>query len=166
MPDAAPSIDALPRASDSTTHQARIAPAVATKVLNIARVAPDVASRFEPALKPNQPTHSIAAPTSVSVIECGAMHLLAEADPRPDDIGRDERRDPGIDVDHGAAGEVDRAHVEDQAGAVPHHVGDREIDERDPQRDEQHDARELDPLGEGADDQRRGDRRRRSSGTR
>ena len=46
---------------------------MAAKVLIIASAAPPFASRFEPALKPNQPTHRIDAPTIVSVIECGAM---------------------------------------------------------------------------------------------
>ena len=75
MPDGN-GLEALPRISPSITHQPRIAPAVATKVLISATAAPAVASRLEPALKPNQPTHSIAAPTMVSVIECGAMLSL------------------------------------------------------------------------------------------
>ena len=33
----------------------------------------DVASRFEPALKPNQPTHSSDAPIMVMVSECGGI---------------------------------------------------------------------------------------------
>ena len=35
-----------------------------------------LASRFEPALKPNQPTHSRAAPIMVMVSECGAIRSL------------------------------------------------------------------------------------------
>ncbi|MCY1379546.1 hypothetical protein D9M69_672740 [compost metagenome] len=53
-----------------------MAAAVARKVLTVASMAPPDASRLEPALKPNQPNHSIAAPTSVSVIECGAIMSL------------------------------------------------------------------------------------------
>ncbi|MNU09401.1 hypothetical protein D3C72_2559410 [compost metagenome] len=56
--------------------QEMIAAAVAMKVLTVASIAPPEASRLEPALKPNQPTHSMAAPTSVSVIECGAIMSL------------------------------------------------------------------------------------------
>ena len=73
MPEAAPSIEALPRIIVSITHQAINAPAVAVKVFSMASTAPPVASRFEPALKPNQPTHRIEAPTMVNVIECGAI---------------------------------------------------------------------------------------------
>ena len=78
-PEAAPSIEALPRKIASPKHQASTAAAVAKSVLAKARVAPEVASRLEPALKPNQPTHSIEAPTMVSVSECGGMGSL----PRP-----------------------------------------------------------------------------------
>ncbi|MCY1539735.1 hypothetical protein D9M68_753350 [compost metagenome] len=66
-PDAAPSIEALPLESASPTHQASTAAAVASRVLMKARPAPPLASRLEPALKPNQPTHSSEAPTMVSV---------------------------------------------------------------------------------------------------
>jgi hypothetical protein len=68
-PEAAPSMEALPRKMASPKHQARTAAAAANKVLAKASVAPEVASRFEPALKPNQPTHSMEAPTMVSVRE-------------------------------------------------------------------------------------------------
>ncbi len=51
-------------------------------------------------------------------------------------------------------GGVDRV----RAGPVPDHVGDREVDQRHPERDEQRDRRELHAFGEGADDQRGRDR--------
>ena len=52
------------------------AAAVATKVLIIASAAPPVASRFEPALKPNQPTHSRHAPIMVMTSEWGGISSL------------------------------------------------------------------------------------------
>ena len=52
-------------------HHASTAAAVAEKVLMKASTAVLPASSAEPALKPNQPTHSSAAPTIVSVSECG-----------------------------------------------------------------------------------------------
>ena len=70
-PEAAPSIEALPLTSASPMHQASTAAAVAENVLMKARTALLPASSDEPALKPNQPTHSSAAPTIVSVSECG-----------------------------------------------------------------------------------------------
>src|SRR6195952_5149228 len=64
-PEAAPSIEALPFISDSPMHQASTAAAVAEKVLMKARMAGPLASSADPALKPNQPTHSSEAPTIV-----------------------------------------------------------------------------------------------------
>ena len=66
-PEAAPSMEALPRISASPRHQASTAAAVAPRVLMKARAAKPLASRAEPALKPNQPTHSRDAPTMVNV---------------------------------------------------------------------------------------------------
>ena len=75
-PEAAPSIEALPRISVSPTHQASTAAAVALKVFMKASTALLPASSAEPALKPNQPTHSSAAPTMVSGRLCGAIASL------------------------------------------------------------------------------------------
>ena len=75
-PEAAPSIEALPRISASPMHQASTAAAVANSVLMKARAAKPLASSAEPALKPNQPTHSSEAPTMVRVRLCGAMLSL------------------------------------------------------------------------------------------
>ncbi len=71
-PDAMPRSEGLPFEKASAVIQARPAAAGATMVLSSASAAPPVASRFEPALKPNQPTQSRQAPTKVSVSECGA----------------------------------------------------------------------------------------------
>src|SRR5450830_1016527 len=66
-PEAAPNIEALPRIRVSPRHQANTAAAVAEKVFMKARTAVPLASSAEPALKPNQPTQSMEAPTMVSV---------------------------------------------------------------------------------------------------
>ncbi len=95
-------------------------------------------------------------------------HVTAEAGALADHDAADEAGDPGIDVHDGAAGEVDRAEAVDQAsrraiGArttpEPDHVGDREVDEGEPQDGEEDDGGELDALGEGTDDQAGGDGR-------
>ena len=75
-PDAAPSIEALPLCSASPTDQDSTAAAVATRVLMKARAAKPLASSAEPALKPNQPTHSSEAPTMVRVRLCGVKASL------------------------------------------------------------------------------------------
>ena len=108
-PDAPPSIEGLPLTTPSASVQDSVAAAVANRVLRKASAAPDVASRLEPALKPNQPTHSIEAPTMVNVSECGAMRFAAVADALADQIGADQAGHTGVDVHHGAAGEVERA---------------------------------------------------------
>src|SRR3546814_1117225 len=72
-PVIAPSSDGLPLATRSTSVHDTAAAAVATKVLTKATAATPLASRLEPALKPNQPTHSSAAPTIDSVSECGGI---------------------------------------------------------------------------------------------
>jgi hypothetical protein len=75
-PEAAPSIEALPLDSASPAIHDRVAAAVASSVLAKARAVTPLASRLEPALKPNQPTHSSAAPTIVRVRLCGASDSL------------------------------------------------------------------------------------------
>ena len=53
--------------------EATVEAAVASSVLTKASAAMSPASSAEPALKPNQPTHSSEAPIMVMVIECGAI---------------------------------------------------------------------------------------------
>src|SRR5215207_11689327 len=58
QPDNAPSSEGLPLMIHSANIQDSAAAAVARNELIMAMVEPPVASRLEPALKPNQPTHS------------------------------------------------------------------------------------------------------------
>ena len=60
----------------STNIQARPAAAVATCVFIMAAPARPLAATAEPALKPNQPTHSSEAPITVSTRLCGAMLVV------------------------------------------------------------------------------------------
>src|SRR5690349_11298853 len=68
-PDAPPNIDGLPETSRSAAIHASTPAAGATKVFIIAMAARPLASSAEPALNPNQPTHSNPAPTIVSANE-------------------------------------------------------------------------------------------------
>src|SRR5271166_22937 len=70
-PEIMPSRDGLPLTSHSVNIQPRVAAAVATMVFTKASEAIPFDSRFEPALKPNQPTHSNEAPIIDMVMECG-----------------------------------------------------------------------------------------------
>ena len=71
-PEAPPSMLGLPRNSHSAPIQAKVAAALASKVLTKTNAARPLASRLEPTLKPNQPTHNNEAPIMVIVTLCGA----------------------------------------------------------------------------------------------
>ena len=72
-PDAMPSMEGLPFMIHSTNSQDMVAAAVATIVLTKARAVTPFDSRFDPALNPNQPTHSSEAPIMVMVSEWGGI---------------------------------------------------------------------------------------------
>src|ERR1035437_5443959 len=65
-PEIAPSTDGLPLAAHSANVHASAAAAVAIWVTVIAMPARPLAPTAEPALKPNQPTHSRLAPITAS----------------------------------------------------------------------------------------------------
>ena len=68
-----PSTLGLPCTSHSANIQASAAVAVATCVTVMAMPAAPLAATAEPALKPNQPTHSSEAPITVRTRLSGAM---------------------------------------------------------------------------------------------
>ena len=72
-PETPPSSEGCPRSTHSPKAQASAAAAVATTVFRMAIAATPVASMFEPALKPNQPTHKRQPPMKVKVRLCGAI---------------------------------------------------------------------------------------------
>ena len=63
----------------------------------------------EPALNPNQPNHRMPVPSSVSGSDVRRHRVLRPAAPLAEHEHRGERRDAGVDVHDGAAGEVERA---------------------------------------------------------
>ena len=65
-PEAAPSSEAWPFRTRSASAQASTPQAAASKVLAAARTACPLAASADPPLKPNQPTHSSAAPVRFS----------------------------------------------------------------------------------------------------
>jgi hypothetical protein len=75
-PEAMPSTDGLPLVIHSVNIHDSAATAVASWVTTIAMPARPSAATAEPALKPNQPTHSSEAPIRVSVRLCGAIGSL------------------------------------------------------------------------------------------
>src|SRR5229473_110137 len=72
-PEIAPSTVGLPLMIHSTNIHDIAQAAVAMKVLRNATTAPPAASKFDPALKPNQPNHSKHAPMKLMTSECGAI---------------------------------------------------------------------------------------------
>ena len=77
-PEAAPSIDGLPLNSHSKKIHESTAQAVARNVFMNASAAVPFASSAEPALKPNQPVHSSAAPIIVIGTLCGVIASLPQ----------------------------------------------------------------------------------------
>ena len=88
---------------------------------------------------------------------------LRPSDATADDDCQDECRRPGIDVDRGAAGEVDDAELVDPPTVVTieieHPVGDREVHDRRPDPREDEPCTELRPVGDRACDETDGDAR-------
>ncbi len=72
-PETMPSTLGLPRNSHSMNIQVNAAVAVAICVTAIAMPARPPEATAEPALKPNQPTHSSEAPIRLRIRLCGAM---------------------------------------------------------------------------------------------
>ena len=87
------------------------------------------------------------------------LHPVAVHGPMADDQGDDERRHARADVDHRAAGEIERAELVQPAVGGPDPVRQRGVDQDRPQDGEQDKRPEPLALGEGAGDERRGDRR-------
>ena len=75
-PEAAPRVVALPSRTRSTISQAATAVDAATWVLMNAMPAEPPALIAEPALNPNQPNHSRAAPSTTSGMLCGRIWSL------------------------------------------------------------------------------------------
>ena len=95
------------------------------------------------------------------------VHALLEAEALAEHERERERRGTGVDVDRGAAGEVDRADAEPLLHAVgdpaavgeaavlgeaevEHPAGDREVDDRRPDGGEDHPRAELGAVGDRA----------------
>src|SRR5450631_159129 len=75
-PEAIPSTDGLPLTIHSANIHDIAATAVASCVTNTAIPARPSAATAEPALNPNQPTHSSEAPIRVKVRLCGIIDSL------------------------------------------------------------------------------------------
>ena len=162
-PEQMPTTVGLPRSTHSTNIQVNAAIAVAIWVTVMAMPACMSAVTAEPALKPNQPTHSSDAPMKVRTTLWARTGVLALAEHE----ARNKPGDAGVDVNDCAAGEVEHLEpcvvvrgVQDAVGA-PHPMRDRRIDEDRPQPDEPQHGRELHAFRESAGDQRRRDDRER-----
>src|SRR3989337_26211 len=156
-PEAAPRTVGLPRCTHSANIQESIAADAAIWVTTNALVERPPAARALPALNPNQPNQRIPAPKTVIGRLWGAMFSA----PCP-------RRFPATRTAASAlAPEVMWTTVPPAKSRAPRPrvppadppdpVGDRVIDEKRPEADEQQKGRELDPLRERPCDERRGD---------
>src|ERR671914_2443956 len=82
-PVAAPTVEGLPVCAHDIRAQVTAAMPVAICVARNALLALDAAAPAEPALKPNQPTHSRAAPKTTSDMLCGSIGILPYPSLRP-----------------------------------------------------------------------------------
>src|SRR5215471_19167278 len=148
----------LPRMANSTNIQVSAAVAVAICVTVMAMPACMLAATAEPALKPNQPTHSSEAPMKVStMLWPGPVSLrlprqIAAIRPAVPEL-MCTTVPPAKSSTLIMASELPAAR---KPSGPTHPVCDRRIDEDRPQADEPEHGRELHALGEGAGDQRRG----------
>ena len=86
--------------------------------------------------------------------------LGAVAAPLAQHQRRHQPGDAGIDVHHGAAGEIEHPGAVEEPVGAPHPMRDRGVDEQAPQPDEPQERGEFHAIGDGAADQRRGDDRK------
>ena len=86
-----------------------MAAAAAKWVFTSACTATSLPASAEPALNPNQPNHRIPVPMQRERQRVGRHRVLGPAAPTPDHEHRGQGGDPGVDVDDGAAGEVERS---------------------------------------------------------
>src|ERR671925_1779270 len=82
-PEAAPTVEGLPVCAHDTSAHVTAAMPVATWVATNALVAFVAAAAAEPALKPNQPNHSSAAPSTISDMLCASIGTLPYPSLRP-----------------------------------------------------------------------------------
>src|SRR5690554_6724470 len=75
-PDTIPSVVGLTCLIHSANIHARAAVALARWVTSMAKAAVPLAPRALPALNPNQPTHSMAAPVTVRLMLCGGIGVV------------------------------------------------------------------------------------------
>ena len=134
-PDAAPSVVACPV---SQTLDRPASPSIAAgrgQVRVHERLRRDDRSpaSAEPALKPNQPNHRMPVPMSVSGQRVRRHRVLRPSASAPEHEHRGEGRDPGVDVHDRAAGEVERAALEQPALGREDPVRDRRVHEDRPQ---------------------------------
>ena len=158
MPVTRPTSPLRPWRSHSIAIQVSVAVAAEMWVTIIAMPALPLAASALPALKPNQPTHSMAAPAMVMPGLCGGISSWGKPRRGPSTQREHERRDAGGRVHDDAAREIHHAEPGEPA-AAPHPMSDRRIDDEEPKAAEQQHRAEVHALGKGADDQRRGDDR-------
>ena len=130
--------------------------AVAIWVTVIAMPALHPVATAEPALKPNQPTHSSEARIKVRTTLCGRTGPVLLR--LPSISAHIKAGNAGIDMHDGAAGKVE--HVQALSfparGNRPSDTDGRsgQVDQNRPQADEPQHRREFHPLGESAGDER------------
>ena len=146
----------LPRNMSNNT-QVSSAETVARFVLTTAVDASALAKYGSPPLNPFQPSHTMPAPIETSGRLCGRKRCPVAGQSRADHPGGDEPAGASGEVDDVTAGVVDRALVRPVAAAPDQHRVDG-VDERRPERDEDHPDLDLDAAKHATQEQQRRDR--------
>ena len=101
--------------------------------------------------EPAEPEHTDAEHGQRQTM--GRHPLLREAVALAEENEGCQCRNTGREMNDGAAGEVERTLLEEPAIGHPDPVGQRVVDQRGPEEDEEAIRRELDPLGKGTGDE-------------
>ena len=159
-PTHAPSADGLwPRIPSKKIHASAADADAVFVVANAIAACPD-ADSAEPALKPNQPNHSMPVPRMTNGMFAGRVRFAAHMGlAAAEDDRAGQRREAGRHVDDRAAREVEHAQLVQEALRMPRPVRERRVDEDAEQAHEQEVARKPHAFGERPRDQRRRDDR-------
>ena len=115
------------------TIQVKAAAAAAVLVATKALAARPPEVRALPALKPNQPNQSRPAPITTMRDIVGFHGILGETAAPAQQEDQSQRRDSGVEVDHGTAGKIKNAEPGQPAAAAPDPVGYRTVNQSQPQ---------------------------------
>ena len=115
-----------------------------------------VRGKRTPTVKPEPPEPEQSRAKQHEGYVVGQQRLAAVVFSRAQEKGRHDRRRSGVDVNDGAAGEVERAELR-QPSTAPYPVRDRSVHEQNPENYERQVRTETHTFDDGAGNERHGD---------